>query len=241
MISGCATRSEGSHGRLIGPSDMGLQPRRCTRSRWTAGRRRRSMSTGSRTGWELSPVRGNGRRHACGWWPDRNSPTVSIATHTQSRAEPPSAVVTLTATAAAGRGCRGRTCFGVVSCSGIVIPREKWTRRAVFFQGRPTGRRFGADGPTGLATGPIGSVRPPGPSRSGPGGSGPSGGTAGPRELAASPYGFSVRSPLGPSIVVVISWPMPAARRIRRPPGRPRATRPDRVAASPGRAGRRSD
>src|SRR5262245_60649650 len=36
-------------------------------------------STGSRTGWEVSPVRGRGRRHSCGWWPDRNSRTVSIA------------------------------------------------------------------------------------------------------------------------------------------------------------------
>ena len=45
-------------------------------------RRRRSTSTGSRTGWEASRVRRRGRRHSCGWWPDGNSPTVSDATHT---------------------------------------------------------------------------------------------------------------------------------------------------------------
>jgi hypothetical protein len=44
-------------------------------------RRRRLTSTGSRIGWEASRVRRRGRRDSRSWRPDRNSPTVSIATH----------------------------------------------------------------------------------------------------------------------------------------------------------------
>jgi hypothetical protein len=67
----------GSAASACGGAGTSVWPKRGC-STW---RRRRSTSTGSRTGWEAPRVRRRGGRDSCGGLADRNSPTISNATH----------------------------------------------------------------------------------------------------------------------------------------------------------------